>query len=139
MKHKIFKQYEKNPNKFDRENVSMDFLLGKTFISVFKTDDSLVLVEENGDFIWMAHIQSCCENVYLDEVVGDLSDLVGSPILKSEETISVKERLDQTWSFYKLATIKGYVDLRWVGSSNGCYSETIGIYFVQKVKFVQTW
>lgn len=73
----------------------------------------------------------CCEQVSVEDVVGDVDDLVGSPILVCEEstnsTFPPLNELDEsyTWTFYKIATIKGWVDIRWYGESNGYYSEDV--------------
>jgi len=79
----------------------------------------------------MFHSQDCCESVTIDDICGDVQDLVGTEILVAEEVMSddfgPKERYDEsyTWTFYKFRTIKGSVDIRWYGTSNGYYSESV--------------
>ena len=101
----------------------------------------IVFTTEDGDVYKMLHEQDCCESVYIESIVGDLTDLVGEPILRAEEAENLfdmiknadkEEDSDEsyTWTFYKLATRKGYVDIRWYGSSNGYYSE--GVSFIKE-------
>ncbi len=116
-------------------------LLGKTLASVEKndTEQELLFTLEDGTRYRMHHSQDCCESVYIEDINGDLSNLVGSPILMAEEATSntdpddAKDRTPHddsfTWTFYKLATVKGYVNIRWLGESNGYYSESVD--FVQ--------
>ena len=110
-------------------------LLGLTMASVDQNDyEEIVFTATTGEKFKMYHSQDCCEEVLIEDICGDLSDLVGSPILMAEESYSeeapegvVQEYKpeSQTWTFYKLATAKGYVTIRWFGSSNGYYSESV--------------
>lgn len=110
-------------------------LLGKTLTKVEQIgDDELVFITTEGKRYRLHHEQDCCEGVSIESVVGDLSDLVGDPLLIAEESTSgvhpegytEKEYEESfTWTFYKFATRKGYVDVRWLGESNGYYSESV--------------
>jgi hypothetical protein len=98
----------------------------------------------NGKSWVMNHPQDCCEYVDLEDVCGDIKDLIGSPILIAEcitsrenppnITINLADQDSFTWTFYKLATIKGSVTFRWYGESNGYYSEEVDFYEVHKGK-----
>lgn len=77
------------------------------------------------------HDQDCCEHVCIAQIDGTLDDLVGAPIALAEVVhggqIDPKPEYPDswTWTFLKLATAKGYVTVRWLGESNGYYSEDI--------------
>ena len=84
-----------------------------------------------GGVIKMYHSQECCEQVELEDVCGEFSDLLDSPILMFESVSNKDEYTNGhdscTWTFYKIATIKGSVTLRWFGGSNGWYSEEVNV------------
>jgi hypothetical protein len=59
-------------------------------------------------------------------VCGDVEDIIGSPILRAVELCHKGlEGESSTWTFYTISTIRGTVDLRWLGESNGYYSESV--------------
>ena len=127
----------------DRSTISE--MVGKVFTKVIQVGDEEVLFTmEDGSFFKMHHQQDCCEHVYLQDVCGDLDDLAGTPILQAEERDSeemltvmkivgdyqeIDDDESHTWTFYSIRTIKGTVDFRWYGSSNGYYSEGVDIEF----------
>lgn len=112
---------------------SIGALRGETIlkIEVSPDRDMIRFVCESGLIFRMYHLQDCCEEVLLEEVIGDLDDLLGTPIVMAEEVVSEGGEPipcsagSWTWTFYKFATAKGYVTLRWLGESNGYYSERV--------------
>lgn len=89
------------------------------------------------------HERSCCESVKIAEVIGDPRDLEDVPLLEvyvassGEESFEASGGVVQpgwepdeynesfTWTFYRLRTMKGVVTVRWLGESNGYYSERV--------------
>lgn len=112
-------------------------LVGKILVSVTgaeKGGSQIDFNTDDGREFRLYHSQDCCESVSIEDVSGDVTDLIGSPIVMAEEIsqttnpegVPVPEYQDSfTWTFYKLATVKGYVDIRWYGESNGYYSESV--------------
>lgn len=112
--------------------MNISILVGKTLVNVTNTADEMSFETDTGERYKLYHNQDCCESVEIEDIVGDLSDLIGSPILLAEERSNSDnpkggEYPDEshTWTFYELATVKGRVTVRWYGSSNGYYSESV--------------
>ena len=115
------------------KNFTVANLVGKTLSSVDYDGDAVILFNTtDGDTYKMYHKQECCEAVSVDDICGDLQDIVGSVILVAEEVSNMETpktniiaRDSETWTFYKIDTAKGGVTIRWYGSSNGYYSEGV--------------
>ncbi len=113
---------------------SFSDLEGCTLASIENKDnEELIFTLDDGRVYKLYHNQSCCETVEIEDIVGELEWLIGIPIVMAQEsesddkTIPRKDERDNyyTWTFYKLATSQGYVTIRWYGTSNGYYSESV--------------
>ena len=119
--------------------MNFNILKGLTITSIDGLEDDsaeVIFTTSEGRRFEMSHSQDCCERVSIEDVCGDINDLLNSPILLAEEVTSDEDPVDVNkeyhddlycWTFYKLSTFKGDVTIRWYGESNGYYS--VGVDF----------
>jgi ribulose bisphosphate carboxylase small subunit len=88
----------------------------------------------NGYKIIFWHDQECCEDVHLleyDDIQAE--ELVGGLLISVEcestglglSELDKKDLQSATWTFYRIRTTKQDITLRFLGSSNGYYSEDV--------------
>lgn len=96
--------------------------------------ETVKLLSVDGREWQLRHMTDCCEVVLVQDVAGDVEDLIGQEILFAEESSKINEPLEDgttgndcswTWTFYTLRTMKGTVSFRWLGESNGYYGEEV--------------
>lgn len=97
-------------------------------------DEEMIFTTNNGEKLILYYEHDCCASCEINDICGDITDVIGSPILIAEvvtsdenpEGIEIEfQDYSFTWTFYKLDTIKGGVTIRWYGESNGYYSENV--------------
>lgn len=94
-------------------------LVGSTCTSFKATDNSLTLYTSS-DIHTFDHVQECCEDVYIESIVGDLTDLLNLPILEAKATVE-NNRTDEgleRWTLIELSTIRGSVTIYFFSSYN---------------------
>lgn len=115
-------------------------LQGQILSSVVTDDENteLIFTTVKGVKCKLYHNQDCDESVWIEDINGDLNDLVGVPILLLEEisnntdTPLPNSDVSYTWTYYRIATRKGFVSIRWYGTSNGYYSESVDFVLLEK-------
>ena len=121
-------------------NSSLEQLVGKTITKIeglevysyevtFHCSDGSVfkMYPDDDSFLYGNAI-----DISIEDVCGDVDCLIGAEIVKAEEKRSEKKgngwNDPQVWTFYTLATVKGYVDIRWYGTHNGYYSAEVSFW-----------
>ena len=122
--------------------VDVSILKGKILKDIkIEGTESILFIDKDDIEYEMFHDYDCCENVYIEDICGDINNLIGSKIIMAEEVInrdlSPLNKFDEsyTWTFYKFATVKGYVTIRWYGESNGYYSEEVDFAIKDKEEY----
>lgn len=118
-------------------NIKVDFseLIGKTLKKITVENDhykySNIIFECDDCSVYvMFHHEDCCERVYIEDIDGDIQDLIGEVILNAEEILG-ESGDGYLWTFYKIATNKNSITIRWYGEDEGYYS--LGVSF-EKIK-----
>ena len=92
-------------------NISFDILKGLVLhprLMARKGFRSISFHVEDGRTFCLDHNQDCYEQVYVEDVIGDVSDLIGNPFWKQKKSIIFrKPDIDisadsYTWTFYKI-------------------------------------
>ena len=122
------------------EDLNINCLLGKTLVHIIGAEegkDQITFICSDGSEYVMYHEQDCCEEVKIEDICGDINNLIGHPLTMAEDISNevddtalmdnedIEYIVSYTWTWYKFATVKGYVTIRWFGESNGYYSESV--------------
>ena len=111
------------------KRINFSILIGKILkvLTINNDDDEIIFETIDNEKYKLFHDQDCCETVTIEDICGNLDDLIGSPLLIADERTNEHSDYDSsfTWTFYEIATIKGSVTIRWYGESNGYYSEKV--------------
>jgi hypothetical protein len=114
-------------------------LVIKSVEGLEEESEEVIFSTECGKQFKMYHEQDCCEGVAVDDVCGGIDDLIGAEIVHFEERTNhgdedsdPKDKPSEycesfTWTFYDIQTTKGSVNIKWLGESNGYYSESVDI------------
>jgi hypothetical protein len=107
-------------------------------------DDEIHFELENGKKYRIFHNPDCCESVVIHDIKEELQSLIGSTITNATEKSCNGDDRDfsdwpndvekgkyspesWTWTTYLFETGNTKVQIRWIGTSNGYYSEDVQI------------
>lgn len=117
---------------WNSKSVDLQQLTGLTIVSVDGAEsgsDEIIFTLSGGAEFKMYHEQGCCESVSVEDVCGDIHDVIDAKIVHFEERVVSGDTDYGSYiaTFYDIQTTKGCVNIRWNGESNGYYSESVSV------------
>lgn len=113
-------------------------LFNKTIVKIEGAEEEseeIFFIMSNGDVLRMYHEVTLWEDVRIEDIGGDINNIIGVPI---KESIVIIEEGDldygctYTRTWFQFLTDKGYVAIRWKSLSDGCCSESVDYDLIKK-------
>lgn len=113
---------------------AINLMVGKTLEKVTDDGDEMLFVCTDGSAFRAYHMQNCCEHVRIHDVKGEFSSLCGKPLTLASVAESGEWpgdvpndgfRKSFTWTTFIFQAGDETVVVRWLGESNGYYSESV--------------
>lgn len=123
--------------RFYSNDVDFGVLIGreiKEVVGLERGNREVQFIMSDGAKYRMLHYKECCEDVAIEEIIGDADDLNGAVVIDARSEAGTQDpegyepsewRDSYTWTFYIIQTNKGAVTIRWLGESNGYYGEEV--------------
>jgi hypothetical protein len=119
-------------DRLERSRVKFDVLVGEVLdaVDIDREKDQILLTTRSGRQFLIYHEQKCCETVEISGQDGSFDKLIGKPIVEARDNAvdTSEEAADsQTTTTLVFRVDDHTVISRWVGDSNGYYSESVDI------------
>jgi hypothetical protein len=116
-----------------RRHVEFSDLVGEVLdaVDIDKEENQILLTTRSGRKFLVYHEQDCCEMVAISDQDGSFDKLIGKPLIEARD-IAVDTSEEAIDSSQTTTTLVFRVDdqtvvSRWIGDSNGYYSESVDI------------
>ena len=117
-----------------RRHVEFSDLVGEVLdsVDIDKGENQILLTTRSGRRFMVYHEQDCCEKVQIVDQDGNFDNLIGKPIIEARDFAVDTGESESDYDSQTTTTLVFRVDdqtviSRWIGDSNGYYSESVDI------------
>ena len=111
--------------------VDISILVGKKITNIDDRCDGYLFHTDDNKIYLMSHRQNCCESVGVQDISGNLQDLVGEVVSYADSDCETPPGEDVshydsfTFTNFHIKSGQIYVKITWLGTSNGYYGEGV--------------